>query len=324
MKTHVGIVLLSFVSVGLAAPAETIKAEVGVSASERCPTGYATQNGGTSGGGKGSTVSVSSLSALNSALQGDSPKTIIITGPIHGAGRHKVGSNKSIIGRDKSAVLTGNGFWINKAKNVIIRNVKIVKVKASEGDAITVQGSKNVWIDHCDLSSDREHGKDYYDGLLDIVHGSDFVTVSNTHFHDHFKASLVGHSDKNEGEDKGHLHVTYYNNLWTNINSRAPSLRFGTGHIFNSVFNNVNDGINARQGANVLVQGNVFINVTRPLYSRDKGFAVQNNNDFGTGGKPQLEGGKMTNVPYKYDVHPVAQVRTQAKAAGNTLSFSGK
>lgn len=47
-----------------------------------------------------------------------------------------------------------------------------------------------------------------------------------------YKASLVGHSDSNSAEDTGHLHVTYANNYWSNINSRAPSFRFGTGHIF--------------------------------------------------------------------------------------------
>ena len=31
-----------------------------------------------------------------------------------------------------------------------------------------------------DLSSDRDHDKDYYDGLLDITHAADFVTVTNT------------------------------------------------------------------------------------------------------------------------------------------------
>lgn len=83
--------------------------------------------------------------------------------------------------------------------NVIIRNLKISKVLAGTGDAIGVQGTttSHVWIDHCDLSSDMDHDKDYYDGLVDITHGVQYVTVSNTHFHDHWKASLVGHSDNN-------------------------------------------------------------------------------------------------------------------------------
>lgn len=51
----------------------------------------------------------------------------------------------------------------------------------------------------------------YYDGLCDVTHASDYVTISNTYFHDHYKVSLVGHSDSNADEDTGHLTVTYAN-----------------------------------------------------------------------------------------------------------------
>lgn len=112
--------------------------------------------------------------------------------------------------------LTGFGLLIKK-KNVIVRNLSISKVLADNGDAIGLQtgAATNIWIDHVDLSSDMDHDKDYYDGLLDITHAADYVTVSNTKFHDHFKTSLVGHSDNNAAEDTGHLRVTYANNYWT-------------------------------------------------------------------------------------------------------------
>ena len=128
--------------------------------------------------------------------------------------------------------LDGIGLTIKGRSNVIIRNLKIAKVLAAHGDAITIQASTNIWVDHCDLSSDLSHDKDYYDGLCDVTHASDWVTISNTYLHDHWKASLVGHSDRNGPEDTGHLHVTYANNHWNNTSSRAPSFRFGTGHIF--------------------------------------------------------------------------------------------
>jgi pectate lyase len=162
------------------------------------------------------------------------------------------------------------------------------------------------------------HGKDYYDGLLDITHAGDFITVSNTVFHDHFKASLVGHSNNNGGEDTGHLRVTYHNNYWFNINSRAPSLRFGTGHIYNSLFENVGTGVNTRQKAQVLVENNVFVNCTRPLYSTDGGFAVARNNVLGQGANAALAG-TLASVPYRAILQSVEQVRLSAKSAGATL-----
>ena len=168
------------------------------------------------------------------------------------------------------AALTGIGLTILGQTNVIVRNMAISKVEAEYGDAVTVQESVNVWVDHCDLSATREGvDKDFYDGLVDLSHAADFVTVSHTYFHDHVcfpssplslflltpftlfcsekgeeeiqmsvyiltvvksKGTLVGHSDKNADEDTGYLHVTYANNHFYNVRSRGPLLRFGTAH----------------------------------------------------------------------------------------------
>lgn len=81
--------------------------------------------------------------------------------------------------------LTGIGLTILGQSNVIIRNLKSSKVLAEYGDVVTVQKSTNIWIDSCDFSSDLDHDKDYYDGLIDIVHASEWVTVSNSYLHDH-------------------------------------------------------------------------------------------------------------------------------------------
>lgn len=83
-------------------------------------------------------------------------------------------------------------------------------------------------IDHVELSSDRDHDKDYYDGLLDVTHGCFGITLSYNILHDHWKSSLVGHSDSNGAEDVA-IRVTYHHNYWYNLNSRLPSFRFGQG-----------------------------------------------------------------------------------------------
>lgn len=67
--------------------------------------------------------------------------------------------------------------------------MKIAKVLADYGDAVTIQLSTNVWVDHCDLSGDETVGKDTYDGLVDLSHAADFVTISNTYFHNHVSPS---------------------------------------------------------------------------------------------------------------------------------------
>ncbi|KAH7073920.1 pectate lyase-like protein [Paraphoma chrysanthemicola] len=284
-------------------------------------TGYATLNGGTTGGKGGKTVQVASLAELTAAVKGDAAQIVVITGPIKGNGENvKIGSNKSIIGKDSSAALENFTLTVKSVKNVIIRNIALSKVVG--GDAIAIQLAQNVWVDHVDVSSDRDHDKDYYDGLIDVTHAADFVTISNSYIHDHWKASLVGHSDNNGGEDKGHLTVTYNNNYLKNLNSRGPSFRFGTGHIYNNYYENVSDGINTRQGAQLLVQNNVFSNSKKAIYSTDGGFAVASGNDFGSSSNA-APAGTLSKAPYTVSNLLAASAVKAAVVgtAGATLKF---
>ena len=111
------------------------------------------------------------------------------------------------------------------------------------------------------------------------------------------------------------------NNHWLNINSRTPSIRFGTGHVFNSYFDNVADGINTRDGAQVLVENNVFVSSKKPLYSTDSRYAVATGNDFGGASNTALVG-TLTKVPYSYTKIAATAVKAAVVGtAGNTLSF---
>lgn len=186
-----------------------------------------------------------------------------------------------------------------------------------------LEKSTNVWVDHVDLSSNQAHDKDYYDGLFDVTHAADFVTLSNSFIHDHWKASLVGHSDNNGAEDTGHLRVTFANNFWQNVNSRGPSLRFGTAHIINSYHNNVADGINTRDGAQALVESNAWVASKKALYSTDAGYAVANDNDFGTSSNKATKGTlTASKLGYSYTLLGSRKVKASVVGtAGVTLSF---
>ena len=84
-------------------------------------------------------------------------------------------SNKTIVGVGSTAGLVGAGLKLKGVSNVIIQNLSISLVTAASGtgDAIHVESSNHVWIDHNTLSSDVSHGKDYYDGLIDLTHAAD-------------------------------------------------------------------------------------------------------------------------------------------------------
>jgi pectate lyase len=88
-----------------------------------------------------------------------------------------------------------------------------------------------------------------------------------------------------------------------------------------SDFENNNDGINTRDGAQLLVENNVWTGTTKPLYSTDEGFAVARGNDFG-GASNTAPTGTLTSVPYSYSLTAVGSVKSTVTAsAGATLSF---
>ncbi|EKD14555.1 hypothetical protein MBM_07276 [Drepanopeziza brunnea f. sp. 'multigermtubi' MB_m1] len=286
-------------------------------------TGFASLNGGTTGGGSATPVTVSDYAGLVAAVAGVEPKVVIITGPIEHSGEPvNIGSHTTLVGADSSVVLTGFGLLIRENKNVIVRNIAVAKVPATNGDAVGMQYAENVWLDHMDLSGDMNSEKDFYDGLCDITRKSSYVTLSNSYIHNHWKGSLIGHSDDNAAEDTGFLKVTQNNNYWQNVGSRTPSLRFGQAHIYNSYFEATDDGINVRQGAQVLVESNVFDGTEKPLYSVDQGGAVESDNVWGAG-ENTVPAGTLTTVEYPYELLGSGSViASVVGTAGNTLTFA--
>ncbi|KAF2625431.1 polysaccharide lyase family 1 protein [Macroventuria anomochaeta] len=283
-----------------------------------CPVGFCTLNGGTSGGKGGATVTVSTLEALESAVTGNDPRIVVVSGTISGAKKIFVGSNKSIIGRNGKIV--GIGLSVVNATNVIIRNTVHQYVLATYEDAITIKYSTNVWVDHVDLSNDRDHDKDFYDGLVDVTRASDFVTISNSYLHDHWKGSLVGHSDNNQAEDSGHLRVTYANNHFFNLYSRGPMFRIGTGHLFNNYWNQMDDGVRTRAGAQLLIESCVFENTNDDIIAKN-GYAVVRDVDLGIGTN-ESPAGTLTSVPYTYTLLGSANVKAAVVGvAGATLTL---
>ena len=110
----------------------------------------------------------------------------------------------------------------------------------AEPDGMTLVDSTRVWIDHCEFTdgpqlqgaqSDKTRYK-YYDGLLDIKSGSDYVTVSYTRFYNHHKAMLIGATDSNDGSYR----VTLHHNQIQWVNQRMPRVRNGQVHVLNNVY----------------------------------------------------------------------------------------
>ena len=226
-----------------------------------------------------------------------------------------IASNKTLLGVGADAHLQGIELEIGGSRNVIVRNVAVSHVVAegsgTANDAIAISDSKNVWIDHCDLYSDLDNGKDYYDGLLEIKNSAAFITVSWTTLHDHFKTSLVSSGDEQVADTA--IRVTYHHNYFRNCGSRLPSIRFGKAHIFNNYYQDNSDtGVNSRMGAVVKVENNYFQNTSDPIGFWDSAttgtWEVSNNVfDACTGSQPTVSTGSLT-IPYEYSMDEPASI----------------
>ena len=239
--------------------------------------GFATQNGGTTGGAKADSAHiylVSSISAFKAALEEDEgdARIIQINGTIDISGgtaytsfddqkarsQIKIPSNTTIIGVSSDAGFTNGSLVMSEVSNVIIRNIHIetpVDVEPhfesgdgwnAEWDSMTITYSTNVWVDHVTFDDGSYTDADYtevdgyeyvrHDGMLDIKHGSDYVTVSYSLFENHNKTMLIGHSASNSKEDRGHLRVTLADNIFSKTTQRTPRVRYGKVHAFNNLF----------------------------------------------------------------------------------------
>ena len=253
------------------------------------PVGWASIGEGTTGGQGGQVVTVQDAALFLRHVKGDGPLIVQIAGTLRLPEVARVGSNKTILGLGSDGVITGRGLNLRGVHNVIIRNVTI---RGAAPDAINIEdGSHHIWIDHCDLS---ECG----DGLIDIKRGSDLVTVSWNHFHDHHKTCLLGHSDKPAAlqGDQGKLRVTYHHNYFDGTGSRHPRVRVASlVHVFNNYFRDNDHGVASTMDAGLLVEGNYFEGVKHPLHtqygaSRQAGRLVERNNVYVESGPPTNRG----------------------------------
>lgn len=289
--------------------------------------GWSTQSGGTTGGGSGPTVTVTSLSALISAAGSSTQQTVRVSGMFSCSSDVVVTSNKTIYGVGSSSGLTGCGLRIKSVNNVIVRNMMISKVLASNGngDAIHVEKATHVWIDHNDLSSDTSHGTDYYDGLVDITHAADYITVSWNKEHDHIKCDLLGHSDSNASEDTGHLRVTYHHNWFNNCDQRGPRVRFGNPvHVYNNYYYNAGTyGVASTCNGGVFVESNYFENTPNSVVtqtgSSPSGNVKAANNYLVNSGAPQTRNASsVAAIPYSYTLDSASGVKSIVTSGAGT------
>ncbi|KAM0276646.1 hypothetical protein ACHAQH_006555 [Verticillium albo-atrum] len=180
-----------------------------------------------------------------------------------------VKSNKSLVGQGSKGVIKGKGIRITGgAKNIIVQNVHITGLNPQYvwgGDAITLDGSDMVWIDHVKTSLiGRQH----------IVLGNGAngrVTISNNEIdgqtswsatcdnHHYWGLYLTGKNDL----------VTLKGNYIHHTSGRAPKVGANTLlHAVNNYFyDNTGHAFEGDDTAMIVAEGNVFQNVKAALDS---------------------------------------------------------
>jgi pectate lyase len=287
--------------------------------------GWATQAGGTTGGAGGATVTVSTFTDFRTQAQNSGARTILVNGMLSGSGTVEISANKTIRGVGANSGVSGTTLNIEDMSpaNVIIQNLNIRGVPGN--DAIQIENATHVWIDHNTMSSTIENDPDFYDGMIDITHAADYVTVSWNIIRDHWKTSLVGHSDGNQSEDRGHLRVTYHHNWFDRTFERGPRVRFGeTVHVFNNYYSNIINNadsyaIASTMDAGLLVEANVFDTVNQACWSASgyadsgPGRLVARNNSLTNSG-PCETNGTVAPIPYGYTADAVGTVKSTVTA----------
>ncbi|KAL7212232.1 hypothetical protein ACSBR2_014998 [Camellia fascicularis] len=182
-----------------------------------------------------------------------------------------VNNFKTIDGRGvKVEIANGPCITVEGVSHVIIHGISIHDCKpgkpglvrstpehvghrlGSDGDAISVFASSNIWIDHCYLARCT-------DGLVDIIHASTAVTVSNNYFTQHDKVMLLGHRDGYSADRIMKITVVF-NHFGPGLVQRMPRVRYGYAHVANNRYDEyLMYAIGGSSDPTILSEGNYFV-----------------------------------------------------------------
>jgi pectate lyase len=142
-------------------------------------------------------------------------------------------SFKTIDGRGASVHIAGGPcITIQYVTNIIIHGLNIHDCKrggnamvrdspnhfgwrtVSDGDGVSIFGGAHIWVDHNSLSNCN-------DGLVDAIHGSSAITISNNYMTHHDKVMLLGHSDSYT-QDKNMQVTIAFNHFGEGLVQRMP------------------------------------------------------------------------------------------------------
>ncbi len=287
------------------------------------PDGFAAD---VTGGTGGTVTTVTNAAQLKAAAESNTPGIVLVAGTIDlgDRGRINVRANKTIRGVDTTSTILGT-LNISSVSNVIISNLHISANTGAAGDSdgITIANSTRVLVTKCTIY-------DCTDGNLDVVNGSDLVTISWCKFYytrnnGHNFSNLIGSSDDDSPNSR--YRVTWHHNWWsTGAKQRMLACRFGDSHMYNNYWDCAgNDyATEVRRSAGMLSEHNYYDGVANPLAKRtalptDLGTLMTIGNIFNNcTGRQIVSSDTVFTPPYSYPLIPAADIVALIKAgAGN-------
>ncbi|MBN1788378.1 MAG: carbohydrate-binding protein [Sedimentisphaerales bacterium] len=233
--------------------------------------GWASENGGTTGGAGGTVVTVDNGTDFRKYAEANEPHIIRVLGDIYGD--FSILSDKTIVGIGKRPRIIGKLAFIEYGHNIIIKNLNITNPYSGDPyDGISVKPKvSNVFITKCTIY-------DCGDGCLDITNASDYVTISWCKFYytgsaEHQFVNLIG-ADDSHTDDAGKLHVTMHHNWWSSrCDQRMPRVRYGRVHVYNNYYGCPGNSYCIGVGvvSQIRVENNYFDNVNSAWSSFNTG-----------------------------------------------------
>jgi pectate lyase len=216
--------------------------------------GYAGNN--VTGGGNATPTLVSTYDELKNALKNNKvviiTQDITVTTPIYIDGKTNITlmalPGKKLVNPTRTKAGSGILQIRNSSSNIILRNLTFEGPGAYDcngRDNLTITGSQNIWVDHCDF-------QDGMDGNFDINSLSDNITVTWCRFRyfidpipageggdsdDHRFSNLVGSSSEDQPTD-GKYNITYGFCWWDEgCKQRMTRCRNAELHFLNCYWN---------------------------------------------------------------------------------------
>lgn len=238
-----------------------------------------------------------------------------------------VGSNKTLLGIT-GAHIWGANLYLKDSSNVIIQNLYLGEINpalSEAGDAITIDGSHHVWVDHCQFWN-------VSDGFVDAINGAKAVTVSWNRFQG-MNASACG-GQHNFASTADGSQVTYHHNFFDRTLGCSPKIVRGSrAHLFNNTWSNVlYYSIQVASSAQALIEANEFDDSKKPFYASDSCFtdstpcAIRAPSEFPnlfvgiSQNESQDTGGTVDPLPYDRSTY---QVEGAAAAKASVIASSG-